>query len=93
MIGLILLAWLAVGHSVTLNWSWTPNSVKATKFSVQRGSNPAGPFHQIATVPLTQFSYVDTTVIVRQKPYCYEVIALSKIHNSPASNVACGKIP
>jgi len=91
---LVLLAWLSASHSATLTWQWSANNVKATAFSVQRGDNMAGPFHQIATVPLTSLTYVDKAVKVRAKPYCYQVIALAKKGaSSPPSNVACAVIP
>lgn len=90
---LVLAAWLANGHSVTLNWNWKANSIKATGFSIQRGELGAGPFHQIATVTIAARSYTDTAVRVRGDPYCYRVITLSRKGNSLPSNVACAVIP
>lgn len=81
----------ASAHTIPLHWDWTPNQVPATKFIILRGDNVSGPFHKIATVPISMMAFVDSNVKARKAPYCYEVVAKGKTESAP-SNVWCGVV-
>lgn len=62
-------------HTVTLTW---PDVISATSFIVQRATNLAGPWVEIATVPVplvrgSTLSYIDRNL--RQGTYYYQIIA------------------
>lgn len=88
---LLLFAFLAAAnHSATLSWQWSANALPAKQFSIQRGPSTAGPFHQVATAPLTARSYTDRSISKRTAPWCYQIIVIGKKKNSLINPVVCG---
>ena len=74
--------------SLTVSWSAVTVPVAAASYKVFRGSSPAGPWTQIATVTAPATSYLDSGRTNRTG-YCYQVQAISST-NVPGNLSATG---
>lgn len=80
-----------------LSLTWTDRSSNEMGFAVERGTQQAGPFVEIALVAANETAYIDSEVL-SATAYCYRVRAWNeRMVNSQTekqysgySNVACG---
>ena len=72
--------------------SWQDNASDFTGFYLQRKTGTTGTYATIATLPATQFSYIDSGLPVGAS-YCYEVLAYNATGTSTPSNEVCGTVP
>ena len=84
---------IAVGPSIAsaqkLNLTWVDKSGGQASFIIQRAAGVAGPYTEIARVPVGVVSHTDTAVSPGTT-YCYQVAATNSTGVSPFSNAACG---
>ena len=78
------------GTQVNLTWSEVGSN--ASGFALERGTDPNGPFTQIATVPDNQHSYLDTGLTPGAQ-YIYRIRATSDSGGSAYSDQATVTLP
>ncbi len=76
-----------VVSSTQVNLSWTDNSISETGFAIERKTNVAGSYAQIATVLANVTTYTDTS-LATNTIYYYRVSAYDAIGYSTYSNEA-----
>src|SRR6266567_3554970 len=72
-----------------LAWTWTQGSgISGTGFNVYGSNVAGGPYSKLTTtlIPITTFSYLDTTAIVEGRLYCYVVTAMGVFNGAPAES-------
>jgi len=85
----LLLASMAWGSTLTLNW--TDNSTNEEGFKVERRLGAAGTFAEIGSVDANITTFTDT--IPDSQVYCYQVRGFNLGGNSAYTNIACGPGP
>ncbi len=84
----------AQAASLGMRWDYTPNSHVATHFKVYRQEQCVGAFVLLATVPATQLTYTDGSVVYT-KLYCWHVTTFDAVsqEESASSNVLRFQMP
>jgi len=84
----LLVAWHSVVFAAQLTLTWTDDSTDAQGISIERSSDTAGAYTQIAITAAGVTSYTDPTVAAGVR-YCYRLRAFNASGYSAYSNAAC----